>query len=193
MRNKILLTTLLLSLGAWGDVTLVSAFPDDVKIRLGEREESLGPRQFLQCKLSEASTVSVLDRDGKTLYQSQLVDQRFWVLHPKGAQEVGLHQAPSGSPRCAVGFFNATPYTMELTLHAEKVNPDPPPISIPSMGASTPLDIPSATFNINLKDEGGNPIGKSYSRVRGGHFYLIYRKRDTLYDLEMLGTIPNKP
>jgi hypothetical protein len=61
------------------------------------------------------------------------------------------------------------------------------------MGASTPLDIPSATFNINLKDEGGNPIGKSYSRVRGGHFYLIYRKRDTLYDLEMLGTIPNKP
>lgn len=186
-----LTVALLLTSMAAADVTLVSAFPGDVKIRLGDREEELGPRQSLSLKLPTApATLNVLDSEGKTLYQAPLNDNRFWVLNPRGVQEGGLVQAPPGPKRCAVSFFNANPYTIVLLLSAEKIDPDPSPIVIPSMQASPPMDIPDATFNIGLQDEVGNPIGKSYSRVHGGQCFLVYRKRDTLYDLDALGSMP---
>ena len=188
---KTLFPLFLLTSMAAADVTLVSAFAGDVQIRLGDREEGLGPRQSLTLTLPASSgPLTVLDGEGKTLYQASLGDNRFWVLSPQGAQEAGLVKPPSGSPRCAVSFFNSSPYTIVLNLSAEKIDPDPNPIRVLSMQLSPPMDIPSATFNISLQDEVGNPIGKSYSRVRGGQCFLVYRKRDTLYDLEALGTIP---
>lgn len=184
------LAALLLTAVAAADVTLISAFPKDVNVRLGERETSLEPRQSLTLPPPAAGASLVVSADGKTVYAAQVTDNRFWVLHPQGTQEAGVVHA-AGSPRGAVGFFNALPYTIVLHLSAEKVSPDPEPIRVASMQVSPPVDLPSeAPFSITLKDEVGNPIGTCWSHARGGHYYLVYRKRNTLYDLVTLGTFP---
>ncbi len=196
MLKQSLLATLLLTAIAAADVTLVSGCPTEVKIRLGEREESLEPRQFLTLTLPEAASPLLVSADGKTLYTARLTDNRFWVLTPQGAREAGVVNE-AGTPRVAVGFFNATPYTIVLHLTSEKATPtpDPEPIQVPSMQVSRPADLPSGDpFRISLEDERGNPLGTCWSRARGGQYYLVYRKRNTLYDLDTLGGVPaSKP
>ena len=45
------------------------------------------------------------------------------------------------------------------------------------------------TMKVFVKDEVGNPIGTSYTNVMHGQYYLVYRRRPTLYDLVKLGFI----
>ena len=186
MLKQSFLATLLLTAVAAADVTLVSAFPQEVSVRVGERAENLEPRQHLTVPVPAAPLE--VSADGKTLYKAQVTDGHVWVLHPQGALDAGLVQA-QGTPRSAVGFFNSLPYTIVLHLTAEKVEPLEP-IRIPSMRPSPPLDLPSEAFFIDLRDEVGNPIGSCWSVAHPGHYYLVWRKKPALYDLDLLGTMP---
>lgn len=201
MRNSRVLKFLFglwLALGASAraDVTLYSVCSHEIKIRTGSREDSLGSMQSLNLPCREpALEVTLMDEEAGTLFQGKLGNEGCWVVHPdKGnalaCREAGRRSLSSPQTRAALGFFNSTPYNVWLTLISNTTSDSLEPLMVESLRVSQPLDVPEGTFTVYLKDEGGNPIGRSYSKVSAGRYYMLFRKHDTLYDVEALGSMP---
>lgn len=178
------------------DVTLYSVCPHEVKARAGNREETVGSMQSISLPCREpALEVTLMDEEGKTLFQGKLANEMCWVVHPDkgktaGCREAGRRALPANQTRQALGFFNSTPYNLILSLVSNTTSDTLDPVVVESLRVSEPLDVPEGTFTVYLKDEGGNPIGRSYSKVSGGRTYVLFRKHDTLYDVEALGSLP---
>jgi hypothetical protein len=191
---------LLTSSLARADVHLFSVLAGEVQIRYGPpggtmREASLGSMQ--EVSLSGADPVwelTVQDEQGARLYQGSLANHRYWVLgpgkkSPAALTEVGATQVPH--PLKAVAFYNANNYPVILEMFALKGEEALVDVQVGAHEAAGPYQLAEGTFKLYLKDEGGNPIGQSYSYVNPGRFYLVYRKRATLYDVVKLGEIPS--
>jgi len=179
-----------LSIGslAYSDVKIFSLLPDDSQVRWGDKEQSLSNMQTHT--LPMAAEVTFVDNQGKTIYQGKLTDQRVYVIHAQGLTEAGSAVAQPGKN---FAFFNANNYGIRLSLYEGKVEDEDSlaEIAAPSLKLTSPTPPPPGEkFKVVLSDEGGNPLGTSYTPVRPGHIYLIYRKRPTLYDIEYLGTLP---
>jgi hypothetical protein len=183
-----LLSWLALCPFANADVKVFSLLPDDSQVRWGERELSLSHMQ--SHTLPGGTEVNFIDPQGKTVCQAKLTDQRVYVIHPQGLTEAGSAVAPPGKH---FAFFNANNYGIQLALYPGKDEEEDclAEIPAPSLKLTAPALPPEGQkWKVYLRDEGGNPLGTSYTPVRPGHIYLIYRKRPSLYDIEYLGTLP---
>jgi hypothetical protein len=201
MFKKSFFTTLLLlgSAAAQADVSVFSVLPGDFKVTYGAREASLSPMQGLSLSNSDPLLeLSIVDDKGVKVLQRSVANNRHWVLGPgKDGQpvltEAGYLSDQGKSPLKAVSFFNATGYSVIVDMFAKKGEDSLTDVKIGKNEAAGPYELGPGSFKMFVKDEGGNPIGECYSFVNAGNFYLIYRKRPILYDLESLGTIlPNK-
>ena len=186
---------LLLSAAARADISIFSVYPGDMTIRSGDRETSIGSMAGITLPTSDKLELTVLDDKGTQVYQGSAANNRFLVLCPgKGGQatltEAGVLNGGEQKPQKSIGFFNATGFPIGLALFPA-IGDDGIELEL-KLGTNElvgPYELPEGKFKINVRDEGGNPIGKSYSDVYAGKFYLIYRKRQTLYDLEKLGIV----
>ena len=187
MLYRLLLTWMCLAGLAQAEVKVYSLLPDDSQLQAASREMSLG---FMQSySLPGAGEVRVVDSQGKEIFKGTLQDQRWYVLHSKGVTEAG---SLSGTPGKQFAFFNANNYAIQMALYVGKDEDEEPlaEIPVPAHSLCSPQLAPvGEKFKVYLRDEGGNPLGTSYTPVRPGHIYLIYRKRPTLYDIEDLGLI----
>lgn len=186
---------LLLSAAAQADISVFSVYPGDMTLRVGERDTSIGTMTPVTLPASDKLEVTVLDDQGTQLYKGSAANNRFLVLCPgKNGQatltEAGVLNAGTQQPQKSIGFFNATGFPIGLDLFPA-IGDDgiELELKLATNELVGPYELPEGKFKINVRDEGGNPIGKSYSDVYAGKFYLIYRKRPTLYDLEKLGIV----
>jgi len=186
---------LLLSAAARADISVFSVYPGDMTIRYGERDTNIGTMAAVTLPASDKLEVIVLDDKGAQIYKGSVANNRFLVLCPgKNGQAIltdaGALNAGNQQPEKSIGFFNATGFPIRLDLFPA-IGDDGIELEL-KLGSNDlvgPYELPEGKFKINVRDEGGNPIGKSYSDVYAGKFYLIYRKRQTLYDLEKLGIV----
>lgn len=184
---------------AWADVEVFSTFPNDMTVRYssagGEsREATLTSMQAASLSSADKPLeLTVLDDQGNKVFQGTAANHRYWVLSPGKNGQAALTEAgstrPGPNPPKAVSFFNANGFPIILEMFAIKGEDNLTDVAVGANEATGPYELPEGTFQLFLKDAGGNPIGKSYSYVQAGNFYLIYRKRPTLYDLEKLGTV----
>ena len=192
---KCLAFFLLLTVAAPADISVFSTYPGDMTIRVGERDTSIGTMAAVTLPASDKLEVTVLDDQGVQLYKGSAANNRFLVLCPgKNGQatltDAGALNGGNLQPQKSIGFFNATGFPIGLDLFPA-IGDDGIELEL-KLGTNElvgPYELPEGKFKINVRDEGGNPIGKSYSDVYAGKFYLIYRKRQTLYDLEKLGIV----
>ena len=191
------------SAGARADVKVYSVMANAVKLRYSVpggqvKEAGLAPRQqtTLPCREKQLELV-VLDEKGSDLVKSTVGNQRFWIVSPgKDGQAVltAAGEEESGRPLAkSIQIFNATGYFMSAHFFAISGDKRVADLSLPHNQACAPHPVPDATYTLYLKDEGGNPIGETYSYAKPGRFYVIFRKRGTLYDLETLGSIIAAP
>lgn len=177
--------------------------PGNVKLRYtsgGEtRETGVGSMQSASLSTSEKSVhVVVVDDKGAELAKGAVDSGHFWIVGPGSKSAATLTQAgeqdSAHALRNEVQFYNTANYNVSvvfITMAEEQSGLDEVPV--PSHGVSAVTNLDEGTWRASLKDEGGNPIGKVYAFVKPGHFYVIYRKRDTLYDLTQLGTLTKSP
>ena len=181
------------------DVKIYSAMAGGVKLRYSVpggqvREAEVGPMQQTTLSCSEKQLELVVqDEKGADLGKTTLVNQRYFVLGPGKDGKAAL--TPAGESEAgrslskSVQIFNATGYAMSVKFYPIDDEESVAEATLPANQACAPCPLPDGTFKLYLKDEGGNPMGKAYSYVKPGHFYVIFRKRGTLYDLESLGSL----
>lgn len=187
---------LLLLLGglAWADASVYSACPGDMTLRCGDREVSVGSRQSVSLNGSE---ITVVDDKGAQVFKGPLVNNRFYVLCPGKNGQTSLLEAGAASddgkePLKAIGFFNATGYGLQLAMFSISGDEELTGVDVAPNQVSGAFELPPVTYKLFIRDEGGNPIGTSYTNVKAGRFYLVYHRRDNLYDVEKLGFIMPK-
>lgn len=193
---RLFLLAFLLCGSARAEVHLTSVVPGEVTVRTSDgRERRLSVRQQAGFPCSDSHLeVEVRDAQGRLCFQGRLADGRHWILRLEGPEKVGVveagfHDSISGTPQNALAIFNSTPYHVQVTLYSAKTEELLDPFEVPSMQASAPVPVGEGGFKVYLKDEGGNPIGESYSRVSGGKFFLLYRKEGSRYDVDTLGRL----
>lgn len=199
--RKSLATLLLISAAGRADVQVFSTFPNDMTVRYqsvsGEsRQATLSSMQATSLSSPDKPLqLTVLDAQGNIVFQGQAANHRYFVLSPAKERPAALTEAgstrPGPNPPKVVNFFNANGFPVILEMFAITGDDRLTNLTVGANEASGPSKLPEGTFRLFLKDEGGNPIGKCYSYVKTGNFYLIYRKRPTLFDLEQLGTVPS--
>lgn len=194
---------LLLTSCAYADVSLFSTLPGGATIRYGKpggemREASVGSMESTSLSISDPTfEITVQDDKDLKVYQGTATNNRYLVLGPgKNGQaavsEAGLLNDQGRTPLKAVGFFNATGYPISVSLYALSGEETLLDVKLPAHEAAGPFELDDATYKVFLHDEGGNPIGQAYSYARPGRYFLIFRKRGTLFDLEKLGSVVSK-
>lgn len=198
MNTKTIALLLLLPLRLAGaDVGLYSAFPTDLNLQIGgsvPQQVSLGPMQEVRLACSEAELpASLLDDQGHSLWEGKLANDQYWVLSPSPGKRAALTRAGStlelgAKANPAIAFFNANSHAISLELYG-KGEDEPLRLTVGAYQSCPPVALEAGRFKVYLKDDGGNPIGESYSQVETGNFYLLYRRRPTLYDVTRLGSL----
>jgi hypothetical protein len=176
---------------AAADTTIYSACPGEMTLKCGERELNVSSMGTATLSGSE---VTVVDDKGTQVCKGPLLNNRFYVLAPAKNGQAALLDAGASSdggkePLKAIGFYNCTGYPMILEMYAISTDDNLTDVKVGPNELVGPYELPTSTYKLFLKDEGGNPIGTSYNNVKPGQFYLVYRKHDNLYDVERLGTI----
>ena len=183
---------LLLAGLARADVSVYSACPGDMTLKSGDREVSVGSRQSVNLSGSE---VTVVNDQGLQVFKGPLVNNKFYVLCQGKYGKTSLLEAGSASDggkehSTAIGFFNALGFGLQLEMFSVSGGDEElTGIAVGPNQVSGAFELEPFTYKLFLKDEGGNPIGTSYTNVKPGQFYLVYHRRDNLYDVEKLGVI----
>ena len=176
---------------AGAEINVVSVYANDVTLRCGDKETSASSMQPV---MVEGTEMTVLDEQGKEIFKGPLSKDRFYVIGPgKNGQAVltdaGATQAGGKEPVKACGFFNAAGYPIGLEMYAISGDETLSGVQVGANELSAPYEMDPVTMKVFVKDEVGNPIGTSYSNVKHGQYYLVYRRRPTLFDLVKLGLI----
>ena len=206
-KNTLVMLVLAGSCAAWADVSIYSAMRSPTRLLYKDRdgkvkEVRLSPLQHtkLSCADKQKLEIVVQDDKGAEVGKGTVSDRTHWILGPGKDGQVLL--VPAGEDQAGrplsdtVQVFNATGYTMSALLHpvsADRATKVEQQISLPRDQACASLPIPEGAYTLVLQDEGGNPMGGTYSYVKQGHFYVVYRKRANTYDVESLGSILSTP
>ncbi|MBN9414082.1 MAG: hypothetical protein J0I12_01530 [Candidatus Eremiobacteraeota bacterium] len=182
---------LLLSGLAQAEINVVSVYPNEVTLRCGDKDVTASS---LQPVTVEGTEITVLDDKGAQLYKGPLSKDRFYVVGPgpKGQAvltDAGATQTGGKETAKVCGFFNAAGYPIGLEMYAVSGDETLSGVTVGSNELSGLYDMAPVTMKVFVKDEVGNPIGTSYTNVMHGQYYLVYRRRPTLYDLVKLGFI----
>lgn len=182
---------LLLAGLARADISVYSACPNDMTLKSGDREVSVGSRQSVSLTGSE---VTVVNDQGAEVFRGPLVNNKFYVLcsgkdGKASLLDAGLVNDGGKEHSKAIGFFNAVGYGIQLEMFSVSGDEELTGVAVGTNQISATFDLDPVTYKLFLKDEGGNPIGTSYTNVKPGQFYLVYHRRDNLYDVEKLGVI----
>ena len=182
---------LLLSGLAQAEINVVSVYPNEVTLRCGDKDVSASS---LQPVTVEGTEMTVLDDKGAEIFKGPLGKDRFYVIGPgpKGQAvltDVGATQSGGKEPVKACAFFNAAGYPIGLEMYAVSGEETLSGVTVGNNEVSALYDMDPVTMKVFVKDEIGNPIGTSYTNVKHGQYYLVYRRRPTLFDIVKLGLI----
>lgn len=182
---------LLLSGLAQAEIHVVSVYPNEVTLRCGDRDTAASTMQAVTV---EGTEITVLDDKGAQLYKGPLAKDRFYVVGPgQNGQAVltdaGATQTGGKEPVKACGFFNGAGYPIGMEMYAVSGDETLSGVQVSNNALSELFEMPAVTMKVFVKDEVGNPIGTSYTNVKHGNYYLVYRRRHGLFDLVKLGQI----
>ena len=182
---------LLLSSLAQAEINVVSIYPNDVTLRCGDRDTSASSMQPVTV---EGTEITVLDDKGTEIFKGPLSKDRFYVVGPgPNGQAVltdaGATQTGGKEPVQACAFFNGAGYPIGMEMYAISGDQTLSGVRVGNNVLSELYEMPDVTMKVFVKDEIGNPIGTSYTNVKHGNIYLVYRRRPTLFDLVKLGQI----
>lgn len=176
---------------AQAEIKVVSVYPNEVTLRCGDRDTTASSMQVTSV---EGSEMTVLDDKGTEIYKGPLSKDRFYVIAPgKDGKAVltdaGATQTGGKQPLQSCGFFNGAGYPIGLEMYAISGEETLSGVKVGTNALSEVYEMDPVTMKAFIKDEVGNPIGTSYSNVLPGNYYLVYRRRPTLFDLVKLGQI----
>ncbi|MBX3170913.1 MAG: hypothetical protein KF760_26130 [Candidatus Eremiobacteraeota bacterium] len=176
---------------AQAEINVVSVYPNEVTLRCGGRDTSASSMQPVTV---EGTEITVLDEKGTQIYQGPLSKDRFYVIGPGPdgravLTDAGATQTGGQEPVKACGFFNGAGYPVGMEMYAISGDETLSGVKVGNNALSPLYEMPAVTMKVFVKDEIGNPIGTSYTNVKHGNYYLIYRRRPTLFDLVKLGQI----
>lgn len=176
---------------AGAEINVVSVYPNEVTLRCGDKDTTASSMQAVTV---EGTEMTVIDDQGKEIFKGPLSKDRFYVIGPgKNGQaaltDAGATQTGGKEPLKVCGFFNAAGYPIGLEMYAISGEETLSGVTVGTNELSALYDMDPVTMKVFVKDEIGNPIGTSYTNVKHGQYYLVYRRRPTLFDLVKLGLI----